>query len=173
MIRLCFLNATQNKILPKVRKYGVQASNWQKFATRHYHQSGFLHSQTARMKPEEEQQIRHEILKAALAFVPECGWTQKSISNGALSVGLVEMSHGLFQYPGAELVQYFNTRSNEALVQNISASKKFKFEFTNPNNRNETLEFLRSAVQKRLQMILPYISKWPQVLQLHTPFLFR
>jgi hypothetical protein len=47
------------------------------------------------------------ILKTALTFVPEHGWTSTSIAKAAESMGYPSIIHGMFPNGGADLIDYF------------------------------------------------------------------
>ncbi|XP_023024208.1 ubiquinone biosynthesis protein COQ9, mitochondrial isoform X2 [Leptinotarsa decemlineata] len=109
--------------------------------------------------PTYEDEIRNKILAASLPFVPELGWSKEAISNGAECIGYPGISHGMFTRGGADLVHYFQTSSNSKLVDIL---KKIQEEC----KENPILpgEFAEKAIQARLKMIQPYISKWPQAI---------
>lgn len=63
-----------------------------------------------------EENVKNQILKKALEFVPKNGWSVDSLSAGAKAAGYPSITHGLFPNGGADLVHYFNVRCNEDLV---------------------------------------------------------
>nr|XP_023029337.1 ubiquinone biosynthesis protein COQ9, mitochondrial-like [Leptinotarsa decemlineata] len=110
-------------------------------------------------EPTYEDGIRNKILASSLPFVPELEWSKEAISNGAECIGYPAISHGMFTRGGADLVHYFQTSSNSKLVDIL---KKIQEEC----KENPILpgEFAEKAIQARLKMIQPYISKWPQAI---------
>lgn len=105
------------------------------------------------------QEIRSKIMDAALPFVSAHGWSQETISKGAQSIGYPGIVHGMFPNGGIELVHYFYSQCNQKLIEQL------KTELETNKNHNPT-EYVRKAVQLRLQMIEPYQSQWPKALGL-------
>lgn len=64
-----------------------------------------------------EEDIKEKILDASLSYVVELGWSKKSISAGAQTLGYPGVTHGLFPRGGADLINYFQKRSNIELVE--------------------------------------------------------
>ncbi|KFM81303.1 Ubiquinone biosynthesis protein COQ9, mitochondrial, partial [Stegodyphus mimosarum] len=64
-------------------------------------------------------ELKVKILEASINFVPEYGWSKKSLAHGAKSLGLSTAAHGLIESGGAELVHYFNFSSNRKLEQHL------------------------------------------------------
>ena len=56
------------------------------------------------------------ILRASLQHIPKLGWNVNSLKAGARAVGL-ELDESLFPGKEWELVEYFEKKSNEDLVQ--------------------------------------------------------
>ncbi len=67
--------------------------------------------------PSEDERLA--ILRAALQFVPECGWTAVALTEGAKSLDLPPESSSLAVFPqeGWELVDHFERESNGKLVE--------------------------------------------------------
>ncbi|XP_022912878.2 ubiquinone biosynthesis protein COQ9, mitochondrial [Onthophagus taurus] len=105
-----------------------------------------------------EENIRNKILQASLKFVPSKGWSKDAIACGAEAVGYPGVTHGLFTKGGSDLVNYFQKVSNEELVQYM------KNKSINPLKETSPAEFVEDAVKIRLEMIIPYLSKWPQAI---------
>jgi len=97
------------------------------------------------------------ILKAALPFVPQYGWTKEAIALGAENVGMPGTVHGLFTRGPVELVEFFNTSANEQLTQFMSTEESVK---------KTTSVLLEDAITTRLKMLTPYIDHWPQAMAL-------
>lgn len=97
------------------------------------------------------------ILKAALPFVPQYGWTKESIALGAENVGMPGTVHGLFPRGPVELVEFFNALANKQLTQFMS---------TEESRKKKTSILLEDTITTRLKMVLPYIDHWPQAVAL-------
>ncbi|KAJ8936126.1 hypothetical protein NQ318_022208 [Aromia moschata] len=106
-----------------------------------------------------EGEIKNKILEASLPFVTELGWSKEALSAGAQIMGYPGITHGMFSKGGADLVHYFQTSSNRKLVEVL---KEFRIEAG--DKPNSPAEFAEQAIQTRLKMIIPYISKWPQAI---------
>ena len=113
-------------------------------------------------KDEKIDQIRSNILNAALPFVIEHGWSRDSIVKGAESIGYPGVVHGMFPNGAIELINHFYMQSNQQLIrqlkdtENISANK----------SEDEIVAFVTQALKLRLQLIEPYMKHWPQALAL-------
>lgn len=59
---------------------------------------------------------RAAILKASLQYVPQNGWSTRSLQLGAESIGLPSVTHGLFPNGGADLIEHFELECNEHLI---------------------------------------------------------
>nr|CAI5864879.1 unnamed protein product [Callosobruchus analis] len=106
-----------------------------------------------------EEDIRSKILLASLPYVPQLGWSKDAISKGAEDVGYPGVVHGMFSRGGGDLVHYFQTTSNMQLVEVLKKLQNM--------HKDEPLppgDFAEKAIQARLKMIIPYISKWPQAI---------
>lgn len=114
----------------------------------------------------QEDNIKNKILRASLPFVHEYGWTKNAISEGAQAVGYPGTAHGLFPQGGAELIQYFYVACNQELAEALK--NETEAVAADPSKCKQPAVFIQDAVQKRLCMIIPYISKWPQALAIMT-----
>nr|AII97492.1 BLTX86 [Nephila pilipes] len=104
--------------------------------------------------------IKLQILKAGLDFVPEHGWSKQSIALGAQSLGLSSSSHTLIEDGSADLVHYFNILCNEKLESYLNeqySENKVKIGIQN---------YIEDASENRLKMIVPFVSKWPEAMAL-------
>lgn len=106
-----------------------------------------------------EEDIKNKILDASLPFVHDLGWSKEALSAGAESVGYPGITHGMFARGGGDLVMHFQKSSNKRLVDFL---KKHRIEMG--EKQIPPVEFVESACKERLQMIVPYISKWPQAI---------
>lgn len=114
---------------------------------------------------EGEDQLRKEILDAALPFVHAYGWSQDSLAQGAESLGYSGMAHGMFPKGGVELVNHFyascNTKLNVILEEKVNLIKE------NPELKKGTTAFISDAVEERLRMNIEYLDSWHKALALH------
>uniref|UniRef100_A0A0B7A0T7 Ubiquinone biosynthesis protein n=1 Tax=Arion vulgaris TaxID=1028688 RepID=A0A0B7A0T7_9EUPU len=119
-------------------------------------------SQSKNDEHEYEHLIRQRILQASIPHVQEYGWTKKAIEAGARDEGLPPVAHGMFPRGGAELVHFFNVKSN------LELAKTLKLEVENAKSQGvrklETIPFIRDALKTRLKMIVPYRNTWPQAM---------
>lgn len=105
--------------------------------------------------------IRDEILESALTHVNNLGWTRECLIQGAVDAGYPNEAHGMFPSGGYDLVSYFNGKCNKQLLKEMkNVTDNGEREIENP------LEFLVTFVQKRIEMIIPYKSQWPQAIGL-------
>ncbi|KAI0236305.1 Ubiquinone biosynthesis protein COQ9, mitochondrial [Lamellibrachia satsuma] len=111
-----------------------------------------------------EERIRERILGSALTFVPQHGWSKNALVAGAEVEGLPSVAHGMFPRGGIELVLYFYAMSNQQLADLLAAENKL----TQDGNKQKksTEVFIRDALETRLRMLIPYLSKWPQAMGL-------
>lgn len=105
-----------------------------------------------------------------MKLVTEHGWTRKTLSLGAEAAGYAGVAEGLFN-GGEELAVTFIRKCNEELVVYLKEMAAIQ---ENPETKVPQSEFIRSAVEYRLRMLIPYISVWPQGLALlHSPFVIK
>ncbi|XP_064603173.1 ubiquinone biosynthesis protein COQ9, mitochondrial-like [Liolophura sinensis] len=108
---------------------------------------------------------KHRIFRASLAFVPEFGWSKKTLTYGAEAAGFPRLAHGMFPNGPADLISFFyqdcNSQLGEILKQNVE-------QLTENGEKPKTKEFVRNAVEVRLRMLVPYIHKWPQAMAIQT-----
>uniref|UniRef100_A0A023GBH7 Ubiquinone biosynthesis protein n=1 Tax=Amblyomma triste TaxID=251400 RepID=A0A023GBH7_AMBTT len=105
--------------------------------------------------------IKNSILRSALEFIPQHGWTLKSIAAGASSLGLSSVSHGLFPGGSLDLITYFYLSSNDELEHQLAsnAQKSDRRALTKGKSA-----FIEDAVWKRLSLLEPYKNTWVQAL---------
>ncbi|BBN14285.1 ubiquinone biosynthesis protein COQ9 [Marchantia polymorpha subsp. ruderalis] len=115
---------------------------------------------------EEDEEAAEEVidektktLRAALAHVPKLGWTEAAMVAGAKDVGLSPAIVGAFQRKEAALVEFFMEECNLALAEELE-------------DREEELakmvlhDRVAAIVWMRLEMQIPYLSKWAQALSI-------
>ncbi|XP_077503370.1 ubiquinone biosynthesis protein COQ9, mitochondrial [Amblyomma americanum] len=105
--------------------------------------------------------VKNSILRSALDFIPQHGWTLKSIAAGASSLGLSSVAHGLFPGGSLDLITYFYLSSNDELEHQLAgiAQKSDRRAVT-----KEKSAFIQDAVWKRLLLLEPYKDTWVQAL---------
>ncbi|XP_056137725.1 ubiquinone biosynthesis protein COQ9, mitochondrial isoform X3 [Lampris incognitus] len=113
---------------------------------------------------ETEEQLQARILTAALAFVPQHGWSMEAIASGAETVGLSSASTGMFYNGSGDLVLHFIAQCNSQLTE-ILAEQHNQIQLGQAEPK-KTAEFLRDAVETRLRMYIPYIETWPQAMSI-------
>lgn len=133
-------------------------------------------SSSSKSEDNYEDNIKKKILEASLEHVKVHGWSKDALAEGAKSVGYPGISHGMFARGGAELVNFFQTVSNQNLVKFLKAVRlpalgiiHYIHNCTLLQNESKLStitppQFVEEAVQHRLLMIVPYLNKWPQAL---------
>lgn len=105
--------------------------------------------------------IKTAILKSALDFVPQHGWTWKSIASGASSLGFSSVAHGLFPGGSLDLITYFYLSSNDELERQLESNLQ-------KNERRAVTRgksaFIEDAVWRRISLLEPYKTEWVQAL---------
>ncbi|KAG0313829.1 Ubiquinone biosynthesis protein coq9, mitochondrial, partial [Dissophora globulifera] len=94
------------------------------------------------------------ILRAALALVPEYGWTTTSIAKAAESLGYPSIIHGMFPNGGADLIDFF--------LQDCL--NRLPLELEGRMEGLSTQETIKLGTLTRLGMIAPYVDRWPEAL---------
>ncbi|EDO32539.1 predicted protein [Nematostella vectensis] len=114
---------------------------------------------------EDENDVKNKILVAALGHVHTHGWTSSTIAAGAQSLGLSAMAEGMFPRGGGDLALFYiedcNLRLADYLVEQTQALQESQ---DAPRPRSSVV--IRDALETRLRMVIPYISTWPQAMQL-------
>lgn len=107
----------------------------------------------------EFQQQRQQLLAAALKHVPELGWSGGAAAAAAAAeLGLSPAAAGMLG-SDAQLVQLFVEDCNRRLEAQL-VDRRAQLE------QLEVRDRLRKGVQARLQMLEPYMARWPQALSL-------
>lgn len=102
-----------------------------------------------------ESDIRDEILREALKFVEDKGWTLDAIRAGINSSNQPSTVEGLFSN-GYDLVEYFILDANKKMVDYMNEkSKKGESQGTN---------LLIEGLKYRLNLVVPYAHNWDQAL---------
>ncbi|KAM5125123.1 ubiquinone biosynthesis protein COQ9, mitochondrial [Mantella aurantiaca] len=111
---------------------------------------------------ENEEEMRYRILRSAVSFVPQYGWSQEAIAQGAKALELSVAVAGMFPDGDADLVLHFVSESNKRLTQQLEA--ELRRVQVGDAEKKPVEEFLMVAMETRLRMIIPYIGQWPQAL---------
>ncbi|XP_018332579.1 ubiquinone biosynthesis protein COQ9, mitochondrial [Agrilus planipennis] len=106
-----------------------------------------------------EENIQNKILEASLTYVQELGWSKAALSSGAEQVGYPGISHSMFPNGGGDLVHYFQKRSSKRLLQYLKELQQESSSRPIP-----PINFVEKALKARLEMTVPYVSKWPQAI---------
>ncbi|KAG0259044.1 Ubiquinone biosynthesis protein coq9, mitochondrial [Actinomortierella ambigua] len=94
------------------------------------------------------------ILKKAMTYVPEHGWTVQSITKAAEDLGYPSIIHGMFPNGGADLIDYFLRDCLKRLPEELEGRMEGL----------KTHEKVRIGVLTRLGMVAPHIQRWPEAL---------
>ena len=100
---------------------------------------------------------RDRLLDAALHHVKQHGWTSAALVAAARDLGLSPAVTGIVPRREAELVEFFIAQSNKKLVEAMQQHAD-EFQSMSPEDR------IRWALKRRLSMVHPHISSWPQAL---------
>ncbi|KAF8104228.1 hypothetical protein N665_0176s0039 [Sinapis alba] len=104
----------------------------------------------------EEEQAR--VLAASLRHVPRLGWTEEAMIAGSREVGVSPSIVGSFSRKEAALVEYFMDECLQLLIDRVDSG--LDLQNLIPSERVSKL------VRIRLEMQIPYMSKWPQALSI-------
>ncbi|KAG9455814.1 hypothetical protein H6P81_000322 [Aristolochia fimbriata] len=105
----------------------------------------------------ENEQAR--LLQAALGHVINLGWTEEALIAGARDIGVSPAIVGSFPRKEAILVEYFMDDCLQRLIDKIDSGD---LALTNLILSDRLAKLIRD----RLEMQIPYISKWPQALSI-------
>ena len=115
-------------------------------------------NESKRQRADEDEEIKSKILKSALSFVPDHGWSKDSITKGVEAVGFPKVTSGMIE--PIELIHFHYESSNDAL----EALMKQEVEALKDDEKLSTSKFLRKHVETRLRMNAPYLGQWPHAL---------
>ncbi|XP_060694289.1 ubiquinone biosynthesis protein COQ9, mitochondrial isoform X1 [Hemiscyllium ocellatum] len=113
---------------------------------------------------ESEEQLRQQLLSAALEFVPVYGWSVEAIAEGAKVLDLSPALTGMFRHGPGELVLHFVSQCNKQLSEQLS--DQHQQVQLGDQEAKQTDRFLKDAVEARLRMLIPYIGSWPQAMSI-------
>ncbi|KAK8941258.1 hypothetical protein KSP39_PZI010118 [Platanthera zijinensis] len=115
-------------------------------------------SRTTERDGYEDEQAR--VLRAAISHVPRLGWSESAMISGARDVGVSPSIVGSFPRREAALVEFFMDDCLTRFVDRIGSGEELRNLML--SNR------LAKLVRIRLEMQVPYITKWPQALGIQT-----
>uniref|UniRef100_UPI00358F467A ubiquinone biosynthesis protein COQ9-B, mitochondrial-like n=1 Tax=Myxine glutinosa TaxID=7769 RepID=UPI00358F467A len=111
-----------------------------------------------------EERTKLRVLNQALEFVPEYGWSNEALAEGAQAEGLSAAAAGMFEQGAVELVLHFVRQCNTQLREQLTEENARL-----PQEQDEQSpveEFLRDALESRLRMHIPYMNRWSQAMGL-------
>ena len=73
---------------------------------------------------DQDADVRHNILNAALEHVPELGWSSGAIEAGAQAIGLSAMAEGMFPRGAGDLVLHFTEDCNVRLAEHLLSESR-------------------------------------------------
>ncbi|XP_042855284.1 ubiquinone biosynthesis protein COQ9, mitochondrial-like, partial [Penaeus japonicus] len=117
-----------------------------------------------------EDELRAEILNAAMPFVYSHGWSQEAIAQGMMSLNFSCMRFVTVLFSSVLCIlwgvgNHFYTTCNNRLEELLAA--KVKEIENNPELKKGTTAFIAESVKKRLRMNIEYLDTWHQALALH------
>eukprot|EP00250_Pteridium_aquilinum_P013091 c21123_g1_i1 orf=159-1100(+) len=101
----------------------------------------------------------YQVLRHALLHVPKLGWSEAAMVEGARDVGLSPAILGVFPRKEAALVEFFMDECLQNLLDYIENQED---ELT----KMVLQERITKIVTCRLEMQIPYISRWAQALSI-------
>ncbi|XP_067905044.1 ubiquinone biosynthesis protein COQ9, mitochondrial [Heterodontus francisci] len=113
---------------------------------------------------ESEEQLRQQLLSAALEFVPKFGWSVEAIAEGAKVLELSPAVTGMFSHGPGDLVLHFVSQCNKRLTEKLT--EQHKQVQLGQEEVKKTDRFVKDAVEARLRMVIPYIDSWPQAMSI-------
>ncbi|KAJ0257359.1 Ubiquinone biosynthesis protein [Hirschfeldia incana] len=110
-------------------------------------------------KPRAEfQEEQARVLAASLRHVARLGWTEEAMIAGSREVGVSPSIVGSFSRKEAALVEYFMDECLQLLIDRVDSG--LDLQNLIPSERVSKL------IRIRLEMQIPYMSKWPQALSI-------
>ncbi|KAG0476438.1 hypothetical protein HPP92_012842 [Vanilla planifolia] len=104
----------------------------------------------------EEEQTR--VLRAALEHVTRLGWSESAMIFGARDVGISPAIVGSFPRREAALVEFFMDDCLQKFIDRIDSKEELKHLMLSDR--------LAMLIRIRLELQIPYITKWPQALSI-------
>lgn len=119
-----------------------------------------LHIQTEKREADDEH-LKDKILLASLKHVPQMGWNRQAVNEGVQDLGYPPVSSGIIDNHPLELILFHMRLSNEQLEQKMAADVAA---IEAQGERLRIRKFLRSHVENRLRMNIPFMAHWTEAL---------
>lgn len=104
-----------------------------------------------------DQAIRQKVLDNALKYVQDHGWSRKALAMSANELGYPSVAEGMIQRGGADLVLHFVKANNNSLITYMEEIKNSEEDLKVP-------AFIQTVLERRLRMLIPFISVWPEAM---------
>ncbi|CAH8381355.1 unnamed protein product [Eruca vesicaria subsp. sativa] len=121
-------------------------------------EEGHRRDESMRKPRAEFQEEQARVLAASLRHVARLGWTEEAMIAGSRDVGVSPSIVGSFSRKEAALVEYFMDECLQLLIDRVDSG--LDLQNLIPSERVSKL------VRIRLEMQIPYMSKWPQALSI-------
>lgn len=108
----------------------------------------------------DDEPFEDTILRNALKYVPEHGFTEEAISRAIIDYGLSSAAKGIFENGAFDLIDFFYRQSNNKMADYLENLVK-------ENKILKKNELIREALLYRLSLTQPYIKHWPQVIKIN------
>ncbi|XP_041048387.1 ubiquinone biosynthesis protein COQ9, mitochondrial isoform X3 [Carcharodon carcharias] len=113
---------------------------------------------------ESEEELRQQLLSAALEFVPSFGWSLEAVAEGAKVLDLSPAVTGMLSHGPGDLVLHFVCQCNKQLSEQLT--EQHHQVQAGQQEAKKTDGFVKDAVEARLRMVIPYIDTWPQAMSI-------
>ncbi|KAG2319720.1 hypothetical protein Bca52824_012933 [Brassica carinata] len=149
MISILIIEPAITTIIPFSHTYGLCTSSSSSTTT----------WEGTRRKPRAEfQEEKARVLSASLRHVPRLGWTEEAMMAGSRDVGVSPSIVGSFSSKEAALVEHFMDECLQLLLDRVDSG--LDLQNLIPSER------ISKLIRVRLEMQVPYMSKWPQALSI-------
>ncbi|TRY71487.1 hypothetical protein TCAL_00240 [Tigriopus californicus] len=119
-----------------------------------------LHIKSEKRKADDEE-LKDKILLASLKHVPQHSWSRQAVAEGVQDLGYPPVSSGIIDNHPLELILFHMRLSNEQLEQKMAADVAA---IEAQGERLRIRKFLRSHVENRLRMNIPFMGHWTEAL---------
>lgn len=123
--------------------------------------AGFRSTQTHASEKAED--IKYDILEAALCHVNNHGWSEAALKLGIADLGLSEACLSMFSLGGVEIALHYDKTLNEELEDMMAQQQDDRLPGSEPP---PIAHFLKDAIKTRLQLQVPYFDRWAEALSL-------
>ena len=107
--------------------------------------------------------LKVSVLESALGHVPRHGWSSKALCAGAEEQQLSGSAIGMFDRGAIELVEFFASKCDAAMVQQLSRRTSQEDLMQMPVRQR-----IAFIVRLRLEMLVPMLNHWPQAMALQS-----